>query len=224
MTFDITTTSIHFMATDYSVTNPASIDKFWWKLSTDDEWTEGTYEHTFTDLSPDTEYTAQFRIQDNYGTYSDTVTATATTSEPDKPTVTSFYADNITGNSLTLHFDGTFAEDYPSQYEMNGRFYIDKWMGSYWSQIALLGYRTKQFNVTNLEEETEYRFRIRLMDYYGNYSDYKFVNATTLFVGKRCYVKVGSQTKYGIVHIKANGQVVRATGMWIKDNGQLREV
>lgn len=219
-----TSSSIKITASGYSATSPATISEYKWKIGNGD-WSSGDGNSaTFTELEPNTKYTIQFKVIDNYGTESSVKQIEVTTDKPEAPSITSFTAGTITGYSIQLNFNGSYGSDYPSEYQSDGEFVIEQLVGQSWVEIARVPYSTKTYDVTGLLEETQYQFRVKLVDHYDTASDASTVTATTLFVGIRCYVKTGTVAEYGIVHIKVGSQVVRATGMWVKHNGQLEEI
>lgn len=178
-----------------------------------------------TGLSPGTEYSIQFRHRRDYNqVYSSPKTVSFNTTTPSAPSISYFNVTEIKETSVSFSFDGEYSENYPSQYESDGKFVIEVKQGDQWISKAQIPYDTKSTEIQGLEDNTDYDFRIKLVDYYGTSSQYVSVSIKTLLSGKTVYLKQNGEVRKGLLYICVNQSVYKVKKIYKKQNGQLVEV
>lgn len=182
----------------------------------------GTTTITISGLSPGKAYSVQFRHRRDYTmTYSTAKTVNFSTSNPSAPSVLSFQADEIGEDYVVFSFDGEYADDYPSQYQANGSFKIEMYEGSSWVQKVSVPYNTKTATISGLLDNTEYQFRIKLVDYYNTSSDYISTTIKTEPSGKIAYIKVDGEVHKGLAYLYVGGSIHKMVKLYRKENGEL---
>ena len=121
-------------------------------------------------LAPNTTYTMEVRLVDNYGTASEKATVSFTTKKPNLPTVKDLKLASNTYNKQTYTWAGSYGAGHPSdkygayEYRVNG----GAWQSTGSSSVTI-----------SCSPNTSYKFEVRLKDYYGQYSSVLTSTATT---------------------------------------------
>lgn len=188
----------------------------------------------WTDLIPNTTYAVSFYVvyKGSQSTLlTDAVTESITTEKPDKPSVGTVVYTNLTPFGATFEWSGFSikdgATDYIYQWSVEGEKWID---ANHETSITL----------DNLNPETTYTFKVRIVDNYGTASDYASVQFTTLAdqVKLACNSIVyqdillnnsGDEitTKSGeniYVEKTSDAGVLKQAKLWYNDNGVIKKV
>lgn len=188
----------------------------------------------WTDLIPNTTYTVNFYVvyKGSQSTLlTDAVTESITTEKPDKPSKGTVSYTSLTPFGATFIWNGFSIKDGATDYIYQWSVEDEKWIdANHETSITL----------DNLNPETTYTFKVRIVDNYGTASDYASIQFTTLAdqVKLACnsitYQDVllnnsGDEitTKSGesiYVEKPSDAGVLKRAKLWYNDNGVIKKV
>ena len=175
---NITHKSIDFTISGVTPTSPASIARYeYWGNG---QWNSNGSSPTYrkTGLQPNTEYLAEMRGVDNYGTPSTYVSLRATTAKPPIPSIGTVSIINTTENGVTAQISGFAMGDMAIL--ANYRYKVLDSAGTEVIPLKLNGTSTT-INITGLQPETTYTLYVDAVDNYSqSNSGWATVSFTTL--------------------------------------------
>lgn len=167
---------------------------------------------TLNNLSPNTTYTIDVRLVDNYGSASGNASASGKTNLPPSPSGGTITVGEITPFTIAITYDGFAAGDMASisRYDVacytTGPGYINNGLN-------------KSYTFTNLKAETTYTIAVRVVDNYGQTRTIT-TTATTLQDQVKPYLKLANWKRGKLLFKLSSWKKVKK--VYKKENGKWR--